>query len=177
MNNAQAAAVSLLVAQPLSTNKGDKNIPPPTPTNPETRPIPAPLISEIIKGGGPETGLISLKENISLTLAIASVKERSVSKIQSITGNKAPKKENAIELLNNIKSIKIEFTKEADDKDQLYGAISKKEIINFFVEKDIKLISDDLKIINPIRSLGEHDIEISPYDGLSEKLKVIIKKA
>ena len=87
------------------------------------------------------------------------------------------KKENAIELLNNIKSIKIEFTKEADDKDQLYGAISKKEIINFFVEKDIKLISDDLKIINPIRSLGEHDIEISPYDGLSEKLKVIIKKA
>ena len=87
------------------------------------------------------------------------------------------KKENAIELLNNIKSIKIEFTKEADDKDQLYGAISKKEIINFFVEKDIKLISDDLKILNPIRSLGEHDIEISPYDGLSEKLKVIIKKA
>ncbi len=87
------------------------------------------------------------------------------------------KKENAIELLKNIKSIKIEFTKEADDKDQLYGAISKKEIINYFAEKDIKLISDDLKILNPIRSLGEHDIEISPYDGLSEQLKVIIKKA
>ena len=87
------------------------------------------------------------------------------------------KKDNAIELLKNIKSIKIEFTKEADDKDQLYGAISKKEIINYFAEKDIKLISDDLKILNPIRSLGEHDIEISPYDGLSEQLKVIIKKA
>ena len=87
------------------------------------------------------------------------------------------KKEKALNLIENIKKIEIKFTKEADEKDQLYGAISKKEIINYFAEKDIKLISDDLKILNPIRSLGEHDIEISPYDGLSEQLKVIIKKA
>ena len=87
------------------------------------------------------------------------------------------KKENALDLLKKIKNIKIEFTKEADDKDQLYGAISKKEIINYFSVKDIKLISDDLKILAPIRSLGEHNIEVSPYDGLSEQLKVIVKKA
>lgn len=86
------------------------------------------------------------------------------------------KKQKAEKLIESIKKIKIEFIKEADDKDQLYGAVSKKEIINFFNEKEIKLLSDDIKIIQNIRTLGEHTININPYEGISADLKVIIKK-
>ena len=43
--------------------------------------------------------------------------------------------ENAKKLLGNIKKLKIEFKKEADENNQLYGSISKKEIINFFKRK------------------------------------------
>jgi len=86
------------------------------------------------------------------------------------------KKQKALELIESIKNIKIQFTKEADDKDQLYGAISKKEIINFFAEKNIKLLSDDIKILENIRSLGEHIIEVNPYEELSTELKVLINK-
>ena len=42
------------------------------------------------------------------------------------------KKQKAIDLIKAVKKIKIEFVKEADDKDQLYGSVSKKEIINYF---------------------------------------------
>ena len=87
------------------------------------------------------------------------------------------KKEKSIEILENIKNTKISFTKEADDKNQLYGSVSKKEIINFLLEKDIKLLSDDIKILTPIRSLGEHTIEISPYVDISEKVKVFVNKS
>ena len=86
------------------------------------------------------------------------------------------KKDKAIQLITDLQKIKIEFVKEADDKDQLYGAISKKEIISFLNEKKLKLISDDIKIIEPIRKLGEHKIEISPYDGLIEEIKVFVTK-
>ena len=86
------------------------------------------------------------------------------------------KKENAEKLLLNIKKIKIIFIKEADDKDKLYGAVSKKEIQNFLDEKNIKLLSDDIKIIFPIKSLGEHKIEITPYADLIEEIKVFVKK-
>ena len=55
-------------------------------------------------------------------------------------------KENANKLLVNLKSIKFEFTKEVDDKEQLYGSISKKEILNFLEENNIKLKSDDIQI-------------------------------
>ena len=86
------------------------------------------------------------------------------------------KKQKAIDLIEAVKKIKIEFVKESDDKDQLYGSVSKKEIINYFNNQKIQLISDDIKITQPIRTLGEHLIEISPYEGIIEQLKVIVKK-
>ena len=87
------------------------------------------------------------------------------------------KLEEAKKLLENIKKLKIEFKKEADENNQLYGSISKKEIINFLKEKEIKIPADDIKITLPIRSLGEHQIEINPYEGLIEKIKVFVKKS
>ena len=86
------------------------------------------------------------------------------------------KKENAIILLKKIQKLNLEFHKESDEKDQLYGSISKKEILNYLEEKEVKILADDLKILQPIRSLGEHIIEINPYENLVEKIKVIVKK-
>ena len=87
------------------------------------------------------------------------------------------RKQEAIDLVEKVKNIKIEFKKEADEKDQLYGAVSKKEIINFFNEKNVKLISDDIKISQTIRSLGEHRIELNPYEEITAQLKVIVNKS
>ena len=57
-------------------------------------------------------------------------------------------------LIKDISKLKIVFNKEADDKDQLYGSISKKEILDFLLDKKIKIKSDDLIIKQPIKSLG-----------------------
>jgi len=95
---------------------------------------------------------------------------------EEIQINENKKLDEAKELLNNIKKLKIEFKKEADEKKQLYGTISKKEIINFLKEKDIKIFADDIKIVQPIRSLGEHQIEINPYEGIEESINIIVNK-
>ena len=85
--------------------------------------------------------------------------------------------EEAKELLADIKKLKIEFKKEADENNQLYGSISKKEIINFLKEKEIKILADDIKITLPIRSLGEHQIEINPYEGIDESINIFVNKS
>ena len=94
-----------------------------------------------------------------------------------INAKEAKNKDNALKLLNNLKDLKIEFIKEADENNQLYGTVSKKEIQKFLEEKNIRLLSDDIKIIQTIKSLGEHIIEINPYEGLIEEIKVFVKKA
>ena len=70
------------------------------------------------------------------------------------------KKEKAILVLEKIKKTNISFIKEADEKDQLNGSVSKKEILNFLENSGISILSDEIKIIEPIRTLGEHFIEI-----------------
>ena len=87
------------------------------------------------------------------------------------------KKENAENLLKNLKKIKIEFIKECDENDQLYGAVSKREIQNYLIEKDIKLLSDDIQIAIPIKSIGKHSVIVNPYEELTEEIFISIKKA
>ena len=82
----------------------------------------------------------------------------------------------AKKLIDEISKIKIIFKKEADEKDQLYGSISKKEIIDFFNDNNIKVKSDDLIIKQPIKSLGEHEIEINPYIDISKIFKILVNK-
>ena len=90
--------------------------------------------------------------------------------------NEKVKLENAKKLIDDISKIKIIFKKEADEKDQLYGSISKKEIIDFLESNNIKVKSDDLIIKDPIKSLGNHEIEINPYIDVSKNYTVIVSK-
>ena len=83
---------------------------------------------------------------------------------------------NAKKLIEGIKKIKIIFSKEADEKDQLYGSITKKEIIENLLENNLKVKSDDIIIKNQIKSIGEHKIEINPYEELIEEFSVIVNK-
>ena len=79
-------------------------------------------------------------------------------------------------IIEKIKLLNIEFNKEADEKDQLYGSISKKEIINFLKDNEIIIHSDDIEMQNSIRSLGEHQIVISPYLDISHTIVIKVNK-
>ena len=86
------------------------------------------------------------------------------------------KLEEANTTIAKIQKLNIEFNREADEKDQLYGSISKKEILNFLRENEIQMHSDDIIMKNSIRTLGSHEIIISPYLDISETIVVKVNK-
>ena len=112
---------------------------------------------------------MALRENKKNTEYYEKIKD-DMKKNEEIKVNEAKK------LMDNIKKLKIIFNKEADDKNQLYGSISKKEIIDFLQENNLKVKSDDIIIKNPIKSIGEHFIEINPYEGITEEFPVTVNK-
>ena len=93
-----------------------------------------------------------------------------------IKKNEEVKINEAKDLIAKLKKTQITFKKEADEKDQLYGSISKKEILDYLADKNIKVKSDDILIKNPIKSIGEHKIEINPYVNMSEEINIIVNK-
>ena len=90
--------------------------------------------------------------------------------------NEETKLNEAKKLIEEIKKIKIIFNKEADEKDQLYGSISKKEILDFLFNNNIKVKSDDLNIKNQIKSTGEHIIQINPFENVIEDFVLTVNK-
>ena len=56
------------------------------------------------------------------------------------------------------------------------GNILKKEIIDFLLDKNLTVKSDDIIIKNQIKSIGEHLIEINPYEGITEEIVVTVNK-
>ena len=95
---------------------------------------------------------------------------------EEIKINENNKLEQAKETIENIKKLNIEFRKEADEKGQLYGAISKKEIFNFLKENEIKIHSDDIVLGEQIKSIGEHEILVNPYTDIQETIKITVHK-
>ena len=90
--------------------------------------------------------------------------------------NEETKLTDARKLLEEISKINIHFNREADEKNQLYGSISKKEIIDYLSDNNLKVKSDDLIIKNQIKSIGEHTIEINPYEDISEEFIIQVNK-
>ena len=90
--------------------------------------------------------------------------------------NEEVKLSDAKKLLDEISKLKIIFSKEADEKNQLYGSISKKEIIDYLNQNNIKIKSDDLIIKDQIKSIGNHLIEINPYINISKEFTVSVNK-
>ena len=96
---------------------------------------------------------------------------------EEVTKKEEAERDKAKKIINDLKKIKIEFYKEADEKDQLYGSISKREIQKYLTEKNIDIISDDIQIIEPIKSIGIHKVFINPYEGIKEEIAVQVKKS
>ena len=95
---------------------------------------------------------------------------------EEIKINENNKLEQAKQTIENIKKLNIEFSKEADEKGQLYGAISKKEILNLLKDNEVKIHSDDIVLSEQIRSIGEHEIIVNPYTDIQETIKITVHK-
>ena len=95
---------------------------------------------------------------------------------EEIKNKEEEKLQEAKSIIEKIKNLNVEFSKEADEKDQLYGSISKKEILDQLKENQIFIHSDDIYMKNPIRTLGEHEISVTPYLNISHTLKIKVNK-
>ena len=95
---------------------------------------------------------------------------------EEIKNKEKIKLDEAKDKIKKIKNLKITFNREADEKDQLYGSISKKEIINFLKNNEIKVHSDDIILSQQIRSLGTHEFVVNPYVDIAETIKITVNK-
>ncbi len=90
-----------------------------------------------------------------------------------IEAQRAIDKQVADELKAKLENSTVTIRTKAGDGGRLFGAITSKDIAEA-VEKDFKLQLDKKKIElqAPIKTVGEHEVELKLFTGVSAKLKV-----
>ena len=97
-------------------------------------------------------------------------------RITQINSNNDKKIAEANKLKEKLDGKKISLEMESNDDGSLYGAVSQKSISeSIFSLLQIK-ISPDLIIIDPIKELGETEIQISLYEDIKANLQLEITK-
>ena len=99
------------------------------------------------------------------------------SRITQINANNDKKIAEANELKEKLDGKKISIEMEANDDGSLYGAVSQKSVSES-IHTLLKIkISPDLVILDPIKELGETEMQICLYEDIKANLHLdIIKK-
>ena len=97
-------------------------------------------------------------------------------RITQINSNNDKKIVQANELRAKLDGKKISIEMEANDDGSLYGSVSQKSISDsIFSLLEIK-VSPDAVILNPIKELGETEIQISLYEDINANINLKITK-
>jgi large subunit ribosomal protein L9 len=76
------------------------------------------------------------------------------------------------EAAKKLESEKIIFELKAGEKGEVFGSVTKDDIF-----KKISIKDAEIKLAKPIKSLGEHEVEIDLSRGIKAKVKVLVNPA
>ena len=97
-------------------------------------------------------------------------------KMSYISENNQNKIEEAEKLNSKIEGKTLKIDMEANDDGRLYGAITKK----FIVEQVKQSLSVDLHtesiILTPIKSIGDYELKLRLYDEIQASIRLVISK-
>ena len=97
------------------------------------------------------------------------------SKQSSDEHRKALEKEEALQTAKKIEGILLKLPVKSGENGKVFGSVTAKEI-GESLEKQYKIKVDKKKILlpEPIKVLGNFNIEIKLYDGVTAKLKILV---
>ena len=86
------------------------------------------------------------------------------------------KKDVLLDLLKQISDLDIVIKMKSEDGEKLFGSVTKIDIEKLLVEKDIIFDKKYIDLPSPIKTLGEHDINVRFTSDLSGSFKLTIEK-
>lgn len=81
-----------------------------------------------------------------------------------------------LDLLSKVADLNIAVKMKSEDGDRLFGSITKLDIEKLLVENDILFDKKYIDLSAPIKTLGEHEINIKFSNDISGSFKLTIEK-
>lgn len=144
------------------------------------------LLQKDVKKLGYRGDIVKVKEGYFMNyllprglavFASESAKKVAGSRKEKILMEKQRLLDNAKEVLNKLRGLKLVFKKKVSGKGKLFGAITENDVIKAVVaEANVKLEKEYL-VMKHIKEVGDHDVLVRLGEGLEETVKVTVQAA
>jgi large subunit ribosomal protein L9 len=109
--------------------------------------------------------------------ATASNLKRLTAKRRILESQAAEEVDAAKARIGDIEGLEVRFAMRADEKDHLYGSVGVADIARALEEKDVEIPRRDILLANPIKALGESQVELRLHPTVTAAIKVVVEKA
>lgn len=145
------------------------------------------ILNQDVKGQGKKGQMVNVSDgyarNYLLPRGLA--KEATKSNINVMKGKAESleykiqtEKKEASEIAEKMKEIEVVMTAKAGANGKLFGSITSKDVAEALtMQHHIKLDKKKFVMSDGIKTLGEKEVEVKLYTGITGKLKVVVKEA
>jgi large subunit ribosomal protein L9 len=81
-------------------------------------------------------------------------------------------KEKAQKAAESVKGVKVTITKRVGEAGQLFGSVTSNEIADALAAKGIDVDKRRIELAHPIKTLGNHDVEVRLHRDVSAQIQV-----
>ena len=112
-----------------------------------------------------------------LVILFTEQQQKSIEEAQKVELRKLEREKDQIDsVLKDIKALSLSLKMKSEEDNKLFGSVTKLDIVNLLEENGVKIDKKYIDLASPIKTLGEHIVNVSFTKDMSESFTVLVEK-
>tara|TARA_A100001011_G_C14148485_1_gene772937 strand:- start:297 stop:743 length:447 start_codon:yes stop_codon:yes gene_type:complete len=112
-----------------------------------------------------------------LAILFTEQQQKSIEEAQKVELRKLEREKDQIDsVLQDIKALSLSLKMKSEEDNKLFGSVTKLDIVNLLEENGVKIDKKYINLASPIKTLGEHTVNVSFTKDMSESFTVLVEK-
>ena len=143
------------------------------------------ILKEDVQNLGQQGDVVEVKSGYArnylmpkkLAILFTAQQQKSIEEAQRMEVRKLEREKDQLEsILKEVKSLSLSLKMKSEDDNKLFGSVTKLDIVNLLEENGIKIDKKYIDLESPIKTLGEHEVNVSFTKEISESFTLSVEK-
>mgnify|MGYP000540894990 FL=1 len=143
------------------------------------------ILKEDVQNLGQQGDVVEVKSGYArnylmpkrLAILFTEQQQKSIEEAQKVELRKLEREKDQIDsVLKDIKALSLSLKMKSEEDNKLFGSVTKLDIVNLLEENGVKIDKKYIDLASPIKTLGEHTVNVSFTKDMSESFTVLVEK-
>jgi len=143
------------------------------------------ILKEDIQNLGQQGDVVEVKAGYArnylmpkkLAILFTEQQQRSIEEAKRVETRKLEREKDQIEsILKELKALNLSLKMKSEEDNKLFGSVTKLDIVKLLEESGVKIDKKYIDLASPIKTLGEHTVNVSFTKEMSESFTVLVEK-